>query len=76
MALIQTDRAARAVTHDTGIMLERADTDALASAMERAVSDRELLVHWCSNARASARNYRFAAYRDRIADLLARMELG
>lgn len=76
MALIQTDRAARAVTPETGIMLERPETDALTSAMERAVSDRELLVHWRSNARASARNYRFAAYRDRIADLLARMEFG
>ncbi|ANU07633.1 glycosyltransferase family 4 protein [Paraurantiacibacter namhicola] len=70
MALIQSDRAAHAVTPDTGIMLQRPDTDLLVDAMQAAISDRDRLAHWRSNAQAAAGRYTFGAYRGRMAQFL------
>jgi glycosyltransferase involved in cell wall biosynthesis len=75
MALIQSDRAARAVTPETGIMIERPDTEFLAAAMEQAITDRQQLAAWRAAAPGSVANYRFAGYRERIAALLDRMGL-
>ena len=73
MALIQSDRAALAVTPDTGVLLERPDTELLLEAMRRPIADRALLDHWRGQAQAEAAKYRFSGYRERIADLLDRL---
>ncbi len=73
-ALIQSDRCAMAVTPQTGILLDRLDSDTLHAAMMAAIEDRERLDGWRSAAQAEARNYSFARYRENIAALLS--ELG
>jgi len=73
MALIQTDRAALAVTEDTGVLLDRPDSEMLLEAMRRPIDDRDLLDHWRCHAEAESAKYRFAGYRDRIAALLERI---
>lgn len=70
MALIQSRNAALAATPDTGIMLDRIDTDSLHAAMMALVEDRERLDHFRAHAQAEAANYTFARYRDNIAALL------
>lgn len=75
MALIQSDRAAIAVTPDTGMLLERPDTDLLAEAMRQAIADRERFAHWRAHAQEAAQAYRFAGYRERIAGLLDRLDI-
>ena len=74
-ALIQSDRCALAVTPDTGIMLDRVDTDALEAAMHAAITDRDRLYAWRRAAPLEAQNYTFARYRDHIAALLADLGL-
>ena len=74
MALIQSDRAALAVTPDTGILLDRLDTESLVAAMRRVIDDRDLLDFWRSNAQREARNYTFERYCERIGDLLGRID--
>ncbi len=69
-ALIQSDRCALAVTAETGIMLERVDTDAVEAAMRAAIADRDRLAAWRRAAQDEARNYTFARYRKNIAELL------
>ena len=69
-ALIQSDRAAPAVTPDTGLMLEVVSTDALHRAMLTAIEDRPRLDSWRSAAQAEGRQHSFARYRDGIAALL------
>ena len=76
MALIQSNRAAAAVTPDTGVMLEKPDTELLLAAMRLAIDDRDLLDFWRSNAQAEAAKYHYSGYRTRIADLLDRIESG
>ncbi len=72
--LIQSDRCALAVTPDTGLMLDRVDTDAVEAAMRTAITDRDRLTGWRHAAQAEAQNYTFARYRDNIAQLLADLE--
>lgn len=74
-ALIQSDRCALAVTPETGIMLERVDTDAVEAAMRAAIADRDQLTAWRRAAQIEARNYTFARYRENIAGLLAELGL-
>jgi glycosyltransferase involved in cell wall biosynthesis len=74
MAVIQSDRAALAVTPETGLLLPEVSTEALVDAMATAISDRERLVAWRGAARSSVGRYSFAGYRDRIADLLQELE--
>jgi glycosyltransferase involved in cell wall biosynthesis len=69
-ALIQSDRCALAVTPETGLMLERLDTDELLRAMTVAIEDRARLDSWRAAAQDEARNYSFAKYRDNIGALL------
>lgn len=73
MGLIQSDRAAIAVTPDTGILLPELGTEALLAAMRRPIEDPAMLDHWRASAQAAAQAYRFAGYRGRIASLLDRM---
>jgi len=73
LALIQSDRAALAVTPDTGVLLARPDSELLVEAMRRPIEDRDLLDHWRGQAQAEAAKYRFSGYRDRIAGLLDRL---
>lgn len=72
-ALIQSDRCAMAVTPQTGLLLDRLDSDAVYSAMMTAIEDRNRLNGWRAAAQAEARNYSFARYRQNIATLLADM---
>lgn len=74
-ALIQSNRCALAVSPDTGILLDRLDTDALHAAMVSIVEDRDRLDYWRSNAQTSSRQYSFANYRDGIARLLEELRL-
>ena len=76
MALIQSRNAALAATPDTGIMLEKIDTDHLLAAMMTVIEDRGRLDHFRAHAQAEAQNYTFARYRDNIAALLAEAGLG
>lgn len=73
--LIQSDRCALAVTPDTGILLDRVDSDAVHQAMLAVVEDRARLNHWRAHAQAAARHYSFARYRDNIAALLTDLGL-
>ncbi len=74
-ALIQSDRCALAVTPETGIMLDRVDTDAVEQAMRQAIENREQLHAWRQTATLAAQHYTFAKYRENIAALLAEMGL-
>ncbi len=74
-ALIQSRNCAPAVTPETGIMLDRVDTDTLHAAMLAAIEDRGRLDSWRAAAPAEARKYSFSCYRDNIAALLAEMGL-
>lgn len=70
-ALIQSDRAALAVTDRTGLLLGEPSTDELHRAMLAAIEDRDRLNAWRAAAQGEARRYSFARYRQGIADLLA-----
>ena len=69
-ARIQSDRCALAVTPQTGIMLDRPNTNELLRAMTIAIDDRARLDSWRAAAQTEARNYSFANYRDNISNLL------
>jgi glycosyltransferase involved in cell wall biosynthesis len=69
-ALIQSRNCAAAVTPDTGIMLDRIDTQSVYAAMMEAIEDRDQLNRWRANAPGEAQNYTFARYRENIAKLL------
>ncbi|MET0250724.1 MAG: glycosyltransferase family 4 protein [Novosphingobium sp.] len=69
-ALIQSDRAAVAVTPASGLLLGDLSSDVLYQAMMTAVEDRDRLNGWRAAAQASAADYTFAGYRQRIAGLL------
>lgn len=71
--LIQSDRCALAVTEQTGILLDRLDTEAVYEAMMVAVDDRDRLDGWRQSAQAEASRYTFSKYREGIADVLGRM---
>ncbi|MEP7221297.1 MAG: glycosyltransferase family 4 protein [Novosphingobium sp.] len=73
MALIQSRNCAHAVTPETGIMLDRIDTDSLHQAMLDAIADRDRLDAWRAAAPVRAQDFSFARYRDGIAALLERM---
>jgi glycosyltransferase involved in cell wall biosynthesis len=72
-ALIQSDRAAIAVTPETGVLLDEPSTDALHAAMLSAIEDRDRLDAWRAAAQGEARRHDFAHYRDGIAALLAEL---
>jgi glycosyltransferase involved in cell wall biosynthesis len=72
LALIQTPQAGNGVTRDTGIMLERPDTDLTLAAMRAVIADRDRLDHYRASAPAEALNYTFPRYRENIAALLDR----
>ena len=74
MAIIQTDRAASAVTPDTGIMLPRPDTELLVAAMKEVIEDRDRLNYWRSRAQGEAVKYHFSGYSQRIESLLRRLD--
>jgi glycosyltransferase involved in cell wall biosynthesis len=71
LALIQSRNAGNGVTPATGLLLDELSVDALAEAMLAPVRDRDRLDAWRGAAQAEAHRYRFAAYRDNIARLLA-----
>ncbi|MBC2664446.1 glycosyltransferase family 4 protein [Novosphingobium flavum] len=69
-ALIQSRNCAEAVTPETGIMLDRIDTESVYAAMMTAIEDRARVDGWRAHAQQEAQNYTFARYRDNIAALL------
>ncbi len=73
--LIQSDRCAMAVTPDTGILLDRLDSDAVYAAMMTAIEDRDRLDGWRASAQAEAQRYSFARYRENIGRFLAGLEI-
>jgi glycosyltransferase involved in cell wall biosynthesis len=74
-ALIQTPQAGNGVTPETGILLERPDTDQLVAAMLRCIEERDRLDAWRRAAQHEAGRYTFARYRENIAALLAELEI-
>lgn len=70
-ALIQSDRAAVAVTPQTGLLLPEPSTAALHEAMLAAIEDRDRLNQWRAAAQGEAERYSFARYREGIAAFLA-----
>ncbi|MFM5908264.1 MAG: glycosyltransferase family 4 protein [Novosphingobium sp.] len=75
LALIQTPMSGNGVTPETGLLIDRPDTDALEAAMVAASSDRDRLNGWRAAAQIEARKYAFASYRGNIASLLAEMKI-
>jgi len=69
-ALIQSDRAALAVTPETGLLLPEPSSDALYDAMLETIDNRDRLDAWRAAAQAEAARYSFARYREGIASLL------
>jgi len=69
-ALIQSDRAALAVTPATGLLLPEPSSDALHAAMLETIDQRDRLDAWRAAAQAEAASYSFAHYREGIAALL------
>ncbi|MEO0031017.1 MAG: hypothetical protein RIS94_775 [Pseudomonadota bacterium] len=74
LALIQTEQAGNGVTPDTGIALQRPDTEQTLAAMLAVIEDRDRLNHFRTHAQAEARNYAFSRYRENIAALLHDLE--
>lgn len=74
-ALIQSRNCGPTVTPETGIMLDRVDTDAVHQAMLTAIEDRDRLDGWRRAAPAEAEKYTFARYRENIAALLDELSL-
>ena len=72
LALIQTAEAGNGVTDDTGILLERPDTELTLAAIRALIENRDRLDHYRASAQAEAANYTFERYRENIAALLAR----
>ena len=70
MAIIQTPSSGNGVTPETGLMLERPDTDLLHQAMLTAIEDRDQLNAWRAAAQGEAQRYTFAQYGAGIAALL------
>ena len=75
MALIQSHQAGVGVTRQTGILLDRLDTDTLHAAMLAAIGDRDRLDGWRGAAQGEAGRHSFAHYRDNIAALLGELAL-
>ncbi len=74
LALVQTRQAGNGVTPDTGILLDRPDTEGLIGAMRQLIDDREKLHAMRVAAQAEAERYRFARYRNGIGKLLTDLE--
>lgn len=73
LAIVQTPSSGNGVTAETGIMLERPDTELLHAALLDVLHDRDRLYRWRIAARQEARRYTFDRYRDNIAGLLGRI---
>lgn len=71
LALIQTPQAGSGVTKETGILLERPDTELLFQAMSRLIDDRNLLDSFRAAAPREARNYTSDKYRENIGRVLS-----
>ncbi|QQN72993.1 glycosyltransferase family 4 protein [Croceicoccus sp. YJ47] len=74
LALIQTPQSGNGATPDTGIMLDRPDTDLLVEAMLSVIEDRDRLDTMRRNAVGESRKYSFENYRRNIAALLDDLE--
>ncbi len=73
LAIVQTPAAGNGVTPETGLMLERPDTELLHAALLDVISDRDRLQRWRVAAQAEAPRYSFANYRANVATLLQGM---
>lgn len=76
MGIIQTRASGNGVTPETGILLDRPDTDGLHAAILRAIADRDLVDSWRAAAQAEARKYSFARYRENVGNLLDELSGG
>lgn len=75
LGIIQSRAAGNGATEHCGIVLDEPGTDALEAAMRAAIADRNRVDAWRAAAQAEASRYKFDAYRDNIAALLAAMGL-
>ena len=73
LAIIQTAASGLGASEESGFVLERPDTDAVATAMRTLIEDRDVLHSMRRAAKREASSRNFAAYRDNIAALLADM---
>jgi len=71
LALIHTPQAGNGATPDTGILLDKPDTELTLQAMRALIDDRGRLDRYRSQAQAEAQRYSFARYREGIAELLS-----
>lgn len=71
LALVQSAEAGLGVTPATGLLLPELSVEAVHDAMLTLIDDRPRLAAFRAAAQTEARRYSFAAYRDRIAALLA-----
>lgn len=70
MGIIQSQHSALIATQNTGIVLDRLDTESLLAAMRIPIEDRSCLEHWRASAQAEADRYSFAQYCSNIASFL------
>jgi glycosyltransferase involved in cell wall biosynthesis len=70
LALVQTPSSGNGVTPDSGIMLERPDSELLQDALVQLISDRDRLQEWRINAQQEAKRYTFGRYRQNIVAML------
>jgi len=75
LALIQTPNSGEGVSERTGLLIDCPDTELLVHAMSVAITDRDRLNSWRAAAQGEAKRFTFAAYRERIAELLAELGL-
>ncbi|WP_066558266.1 glycosyltransferase family 4 protein [Croceicoccus bisphenolivorans] len=75
LALIQTHAAGNGASRDSGIVMDRPDTDLLVNAMRSVIADRDRLDAMRQAAQGEARAYSFARYRTNIEALLDDIEV-
>ncbi|MEG8222611.1 glycosyltransferase family 4 protein [Sphingomonas sp. HH69] len=66
MAVVHPPQAGNGVTPETGILLDRPDTDLTRQAMLALIEDRDRLDHYRAHAQAEAQNYTFQRYRENV----------
>lgn len=75
LAVIQTRASGNGATAETGVVLDRPDTDTLREAILAAITNPAQIDTWRAAAQIEAQGYSFARYRDGIAALLGDLRI-
>jgi glycosyltransferase involved in cell wall biosynthesis len=75
LAIVQSRMAGDGVTPETGLLLDRLDTDTLEAALLSVIVDRDRLDCWRAAAQAEGARYSFTRHREGIAQLLEELGL-